>query len=453
MNNSEIKRNIWLEFTKAKAIISPVLALSMIIIVSIATKNDDYSGDIYQNLLVCSAIMIGIILFVWGMKLASESVTSEISDRTWIFQRMSSISAFDMTLGKLFGSTVYTWYTSMYFFIIYFFCAFHVDKKIIFIKFGVLMILFALILHALLLLVSLSIVKYSRERGHIQKNATFILGVILAFQFTSVATKFLTADVYESMKWYILPVTYANFILLSALFFASWLIVGVYRLMRVELQYDNTPFVWCLFLLSYIIYFAGITSGMPSEFDLFSGNIFLWTSFYTLAIVSYCTIVSETFNLVEMRKAVDRFRKRHWKELAIVAPIWVPTFGLLVITTAILVLTQLIYGNTIITDVSREHILSALPIAILCLIIRDLGIISYIKTSSAKKAPFYIFFYLLVVYAILPIFFSVADADIMLHCFYPIVKDSFSLQIIPLAIEAIIATYIFWSRRKNILFK
>ena len=55
---------------------------------------------------------IGYILVVlfWGSRIAAAAMVREIVDKTWDQQRLSSMGAWGMTWGKLFGSTSYVWY-------------------------------------------------------------------------------------------------------------------------------------------------------------------------------------------------------------------------------------------------------------------------------------------------------------------------------------------------------
>lgn len=106
MANSEFKRNLWLEFTPVRLVTGPAIVGSVALIVYLIQGN---SQDFFGMLQPVSRVIAGFTLFLWAMRLASDSILTEVSGRTWVFQRMSAISAWDMTVGKLFGSTVYAW--------------------------------------------------------------------------------------------------------------------------------------------------------------------------------------------------------------------------------------------------------------------------------------------------------------------------------------------------------
>ena len=56
---------------------------------------------------------------MWGGFLVSNTINEEIRNGTWDNQRLSPISPWKMTIGKLFGSALYTWYGSIIMLIIY----------------------------------------------------------------------------------------------------------------------------------------------------------------------------------------------------------------------------------------------------------------------------------------------------------------------------------------------
>lgn len=48
-----------------------------------------------------------VIVVLWGSRNAALGVVGEIRERTWDVQRLSALSAGQMTWGKLFGATIY----------------------------------------------------------------------------------------------------------------------------------------------------------------------------------------------------------------------------------------------------------------------------------------------------------------------------------------------------------
>jgi hypothetical protein len=100
--NAELRRNIWLNFTAQRLILTPLI-ISLIIYVTYMFSGKGDSGSL-------SFYLACFFIFLWGVKDASETVIEEINNSTWDFQRQSTISPWSMTCGKLFGSTLFSWW-------------------------------------------------------------------------------------------------------------------------------------------------------------------------------------------------------------------------------------------------------------------------------------------------------------------------------------------------------
>ena len=103
--NPEFRRNLWLEFSDQRLVAMPVImgALFLLAFLFNGRELDQHTG------MVASFTYI-VLIFLWGTRLAAESVLHEVNNRTWDLQRMSAIGAWQMAWGKLFGATAYAWY-------------------------------------------------------------------------------------------------------------------------------------------------------------------------------------------------------------------------------------------------------------------------------------------------------------------------------------------------------
>jgi pimeloyl-ACP methyl ester carboxylesterase len=55
-------------------------------------------------------LLFGVLTILWGTRLAANSILDEMADKTWDWQRLSILSPWTMTWGKLFGATAFAWY-------------------------------------------------------------------------------------------------------------------------------------------------------------------------------------------------------------------------------------------------------------------------------------------------------------------------------------------------------
>jgi len=103
--NPEFIRNLWLEFTLHRVLVMPaIVGILFLLMYLVNGQKLDSATAVSAAILFCS------IIFIWGTRVASESVIQEINASTWDTQRMSAMGPWSMAWGKLFGSTVFVWY-------------------------------------------------------------------------------------------------------------------------------------------------------------------------------------------------------------------------------------------------------------------------------------------------------------------------------------------------------
>ncbi|HEU0264151.1 MAG TPA: hypothetical protein VFR01_00325, partial [Geobacterales bacterium] len=99
LRNPEFRRNLWLEMTPYRLVGMPLVLAPLFYLVG---KINDFDS---KSLVGTAVSLYFILAILWGTRLASEAVLSEIRDQTWDSQRLSAISPWQMTWGKLFGAT------------------------------------------------------------------------------------------------------------------------------------------------------------------------------------------------------------------------------------------------------------------------------------------------------------------------------------------------------------
>ena len=104
MFNPEFRRYVWLELTRHRLIAVPAL-LAVIGVVVVAAAPHPSEFFIYSGLGIFAALT-----GIYGSVRAFGSVTDELRDRTWDFQRMSALSPWSLALGKVAGAPVFAWY-------------------------------------------------------------------------------------------------------------------------------------------------------------------------------------------------------------------------------------------------------------------------------------------------------------------------------------------------------
>ena len=112
--NPEFRRNLWLELTPYRLVGMPMI-LGALLFLAYLLDGRQYSAGVARTAL----ILFSLLAFLWGTRLASEALITEIREHTWDSQRMSVIGPWSMTWGKLLGSTIYPWYGALICLLVY----------------------------------------------------------------------------------------------------------------------------------------------------------------------------------------------------------------------------------------------------------------------------------------------------------------------------------------------
>ena len=101
--NPELQRNLWLEASPRRTAWAGVAVLG--VYAAVYLSSDGGGPALLRALGGAGAFIFFAAALVWGVRLAGQSVASEIGERTWDFQRLSALDPWAMTWGKLFGGT------------------------------------------------------------------------------------------------------------------------------------------------------------------------------------------------------------------------------------------------------------------------------------------------------------------------------------------------------------
>lgn len=441
-SNPELKRNLWLEMQPNRLLIMPFI-ITLIYVLAFFLRG--YDTSVAEALMRPSLLIFGVLVFVWGNRQASEAVIGEVNDETWSFQRMTSIGPWQMAIGKLFGSTAYTWYGALIVAGVYTICAFFEPETLKSLKLIGHLILVGVLSHALC--IAMSLIGIRKNAGSAKIKSTFYFVVALIFS-TSMASNSVSLFIENSdvLKWFGLKVSIANFTAITVLLYAFWSIVGLYRNMRTELQFDNKPWVWLAFLVSIMLFNSGIASSMhflEAKHQVMIGG---YIAMMIPLAFTYFMIFSEPKDVIGFRKIFDRWKKKDFDDVLYNIPMWVVSFLL----TAVVGVALFVYiesapmSQSIIDRLRRESLplnFAFIPINLLLLMTRDIAILLFLNLSDNKKrADMTALLYLVVLYGLLPGILAAADLDGVVPAFWPVYKDATIINsTILIAIQAVVA--------------
>ena len=349
----EFHRNLWMKFTPVGAVVVAVLFL----LIGMATSHlwTSNGADLRAQLLF---FMYAFIVFIGGCYAAAFSMREEMKDNTWDFLRVSAISPAQLAFGKLFGATSYTWYWGLLIFFLYYW-VFSQDPLVNVVAYYMLMA--GLIGHAASFLISISSIPVntqhlvSRDVG--MGTPAFLTGGTVSFV---IAMSFLEAffdrhgygrsRLFSDMVWYSQPVEMSSFWMVSLSLFLLWLWFGCYRLIRAELMYRVTPFVWVSFLAYLIAWTLGfafdhetprtIKNYIRVGSDLVAHEVLTYApqilaakwAFFISAATCYLTMLSESNDGRRYARLGGALRRRNLRDVLNDMPRWVAVLPFVAVT-------------------------------------------------------------------------------------------------------------------------
>jgi hypothetical protein len=310
--NPELQRNLWLELSVSRVLLmAGVLALILAIAWFGAPE-----AQRPQALQATAYTLYGLIVALWGSFKAGRSVSDEIRERTWDFQRLSALSPAAMTLGKLFGATAYCWFGGAIVLGAAFAGRYLTDGLSEAAIYAGQLLLLGVIAHAVALSVSLAVVRRGRGRDRVDAFIYTIAGYV-AFQsmnefaggeaslmqmMSRVANEAASAD---SPRWMGLAIDNVTWTFAVLAVVAAWAVATAWRLMRVELQAPANPLWYPLFLLVPVALLAGRSDTVLAGFV---------TAYFLVHVLVLLTLLLEPKDFVAWRLllAGRGKRGRHW---------------------------------------------------------------------------------------------------------------------------------------------
>lgn len=417
--NPEFRRYLWLELTLQRLVIMP-LVLGMLFFLIIKGDSGDSGGQF-------ALVTFMILVVAWGGKLSADSIVDEVNARTWDNQRMSSLPPWQMVWGKLFGSSIITWYGGLFCLSMYLVGNYGSQP---------LLSLLVLALAAVLMAISFQAVgivsALMSMRANLQNRNTLLL-ILLVLLVGPVLLPQLVGNgqaLFKTIQWYGWETPRLHFILFSAVTWCGWALFGAYRMMRSEMQYRNGPFAWLLFLLWGSVYFIGlIDEGIDGRSIAYAKLIMVYSG---VAVIAYILLLSEQINLVELRKLIYQRREKDSGFYLDLIPLWLLTLSfLLLLTIAAMAMS--------VDEQGLAQALLAAPTAF-CFIVRDTAVILMLRLSpNSRRGVMPVVIYLVVAYYIASAITGViSNSEFLAALFIPNLSGDWSHGLLPALLGAMV---------------
>ena len=250
--NPEFRRQLWLQISATRLILAPVV---IGIVVALLTSTQTTTSAIHGT----AWVALSLAVLFWGTSVVGTSIRDEITGRTWNQQRMSRLTPWQLTAGKLFGATSYVWYVALLCALVAMLSgdaastAFGAHNPAIEYVFLLALGLFA---HCVALMAPLAFQSGSGEpRVSVPSIAVFAL-VFVAFQAAPLGVS-RSGDGRVDTEWFGIGTTAQLLAMWTALCLAAWGILGAWRAMRQALQVRQLPWALPAFVAFMGVWAAG----------------------------------------------------------------------------------------------------------------------------------------------------------------------------------------------------
>jgi hypothetical protein len=430
--NPELRRNLWLEFSLHRVIAVPaVIALIALLIVASDKK------DVVKNLAMAAAMGYGAMVLLWGTRLAAASVLDEAQERTWDAQRMSSITPWSMTWGKLVGATSFTWYGGAILLAIFLAAGGIAGLPVL--RYAALMICGAILLHAMALNASV----LAARKGVARRGAGTLLLIVLVFLWLVPGLHALDS-MDKRVAWWGQFIVQLDFVLATAAAFGAWAVLGAYRSMCNELEIRTTPWALPAFMLFTAAYFAGFP--MRDMHHLGPTPFFAVTAVGVVVamVFTYALLFAEKSGAAAWQRLRARLAAKQWRRALQELPLWLVA---LAVGLAMALAASVSGGKE--TDATFK--IGAAPIALMLFAVRDAAIFQFFALAKQpRRVEAATLFYLMLLYLLLPGLLKAFNADAIAQFILPPLDKSPLFATAVLAVHAAIAIAFAYARWRKI---
>ncbi|MDX2082485.1 MAG: ABC transporter permease [Rickettsiales bacterium] len=426
MTNNEIQKYIWQDFSSRKLI--AFAAVSLIIFISLLNLDKNNTN--------LALSFTSLAFFVSTVAIASlsamNSIFDEINDHTWNSIRLSPVSPWQLTFGKLIGSTLFCYYVGFFAISAHYYFLIKTTSDPLY----SLVIIFRLFLCAAfanalsLLMASLTLFSNNKNKK-VRSNILYLI----CLGFSLILYNSLGFDhKIKQLNWYGFDFADTEFLTASVAIFFLWSIFATYRILKQNLMYPVTPIAWTSFVIFIIFYLCGfIDVNDYKNFDQ------LLLAFLTSITFTYIAAFCEKINIAKVKILIAAIKSKNLNKIFQSTAKWIPT----------LIISLFLLLFSIFCDIQKNTSLIAFEVFIFLL--RDLAIIHFFRFFyQDKKSSFSILFCFITIYAIIPIFFLSLKLEFIAQLFLPILGEIDFTKLSFLLIQSAIAMFLAFKSYKKL---
>jgi len=411
--NPELQRYTWLEFSWQRLIAMPLVIGIIFYLVS-------QGKEPAQNMAVTAQTIFMVLVGLWGGHKVAESVIDEVNDNTWDFQRLSSLTPWSITWGKLIGSPIYCWYGAVIALVMYTWHSSEFLPEYFLLCNTVLLLTAGFICHALALLSSMQAVQMKlAARGRMRVIGHHIIGMGFGLYFISYLKsywevnsdkRYMTNYLFRKITWYGEQYDLTGFVTVFSIIVLAWLVSGAYWQMRMQLRMRTGPWLWMAFSLFMLWFIAGFSWDSERMFHLYGTGAL--ASYAMALFFLYAMVFMEPWNGVSYRRLINHWKTRNYKDFANNFPRWIVSLALVVLTMIGVFFT------------TNHDLVVKTALALTAFAIRDIALLHYFMLApNNKRATAATMFYLAILYVLLPLLFTALHMQDVTPMFLPLSDD------------------------------
>lgn len=499
----EFQRNIWMRFSLFSVLVIPALIAAGVGLVYLGHMIYENQAELSRALnglpaplyeasphwsagtLAWAVPFMIVMLFGLGILEAGSSFTAELRNKTWDLQKVSAISPFHLLVGKVFGSTSYAWFVSLCLMVVILFSYSHLFKDMTVVPddgsavqpvliypapwhvfmLGVMIVFSALCGHVVAAYVSIKSLRAGSFSGF---RGLLVGGVASFFAFAFFRVLFEIPFVSEgdlskqvkTISWYGHDIQSRWLVFSIFVYFVIWAIIGLYRMIREELNFQRTVLVKLAFLLSLSAVFAGFGVEYSGQFSTYLVNTdqtlqFSIIPFLVFLMATYYALNSSAKSFVPYQRFLHALKSRQYRRVFETIPDWIILLPLTLIFWVFVTFDQV---------TEKASVLPYILFAIILFMIRDALVTHYLllggrfKRGRAMEALFKFF-----AYVILPVFIfqiiHLSEGDLsfreflkeadgygyLIAAFYPFaLEDAPLFYLAPVFLQLVVFGFLLW---------
>ncbi len=440
MINPELTKNLWLEITPHRLYVTPVLILLLSGILYLSADGAIQGGIYLDHLYIIAAFTFAC---VGGAHYCAYSMINEFADHTWDQQRMSPLSPWTLTWGKLFGGAGFMWYGAVWCLLLLYLTPILLPPYWSWqqrVELTLLVIFFAIFAQATGLLVVINAANSTDKLLRYRRNYGFglaLMGIFAGGYFFA-----MLADSNASFgiqTWWRQAWPLQEFWLLVVGVFAAWAMMGTYRVMREQMQFRSGCLPWLLFNVFMMVFIAGFFMIPGGEINPHSA-IFIA---YSVALgLAYTMLISQPLSQPGIRRLVVACGARQWLDIWQNLPLWTVSLSL----AALLGIVNLLFHRA----AGSSPVPLYLPVALMLFALRDGGVLLFFQVGEKpERAILTGLFYLLLLYTVIPALLLQMGVRTGLGFFWPLYDRH--VYILPVGLELVVLCIVIYRRWQGYL--